>query len=228
MKRADRLMQLVQLMRDDKLHRAEDLAKATGVSLRTMYRDLETLAASGVPIEGERGLGYKVTAAITLPPLNLTMTEVEVLHLGLLSVGQGGDEELSQAARSLSAKLEAVMPEDRSRAPSGYSFATYPFADAARGFQHLPVVRRAIRTRQKMRVTIKDKNRILRPLQLDYWGRLWTCIAWCETTRDFDELRIDQIEDLHLLPGLFVDEAGKSLGDFNAIKLQKSSPKANP
>ena len=223
MKRSDRLMQLIQLLRDDRMHRAEDLAKALNVSLRTMYRDLDTLAASGVPIEGERGLGYKVTADITLPPLNLTMTEVEVLHLGLLSVSQGGDDELAEAAKSLSAKLEAVMPEDRSRAPEGYSFATYPFADAAKGFKHLPVIRQAIRTRQKLEVTRDGQDRTLRPLQLDYWGRLWTCAAWCETTKDFDELRVDQIETIRILPSLFVEEAGKSLSDFNAIKLNQSS-----
>ena len=212
-------MQLIQLLRDDRMHRAEDLAKTLGISLRTMYRDLDTLSASGVPIEGERGRGYRVTAAITLPPLNLTMTEVEVLHLGLLSVTQGGDAELAQAAQTLSAKLEAVMPEDRSRAPEGYSFATYPFADAARGFNHLPTIRQAIRTRQKLFVSIGEKDRTLRPLQLDYWGRLWTCVAWCETTKDFDELRVDQIETLRILPSLFVEETGKSLADFNAMKL---------
>ena len=65
MRRADRLMQLVQILRDGALHRATDLSEATGVSLRTIYRDMETLAASGVPIEGERGIGYRVTAAIT-------------------------------------------------------------------------------------------------------------------------------------------------------------------
>ncbi len=219
MKRSDRLMQLIQVLRDDRLHRAEDLAKVMGVSLRTMYRDLDTLAASGVPIEGERGLGYRVTAAITLPPLNLTMTEVEVLHLGLLAVSQGADEELSQAAKSLSAKIEAVMPEDRSRAPAGYSFATYPFADAARGFQYLPIIRQAIRTRQKLMVTISDRDRTMRPLQLDYWGRLWTCVAWCETTKSFEELRVDQVEGLRILPSLFVEEDGKSLADYNALKL---------
>ena len=80
MRRADRLMQIIQLLRDGTLHRAEDIAKATGVSIRSIYRDMDTLAASGVPIEGERGIGYRVTAAITLPPLNLTMTEVEALH----------------------------------------------------------------------------------------------------------------------------------------------------
>lgn len=212
-------MQLIQLLRDDRLHRAEELAQTMGVSLRTMYRDLDTLAASGVPIEGQRGLGYRVTAAFTLPPLNLTMTEVEVLHLGLLAVTQGGDDELAQAARRLSAKLEAVMPENRSRAPDGYSFATYPFANAARGFQHLPVIRQAIRARQKLAITLLGQDKVLRPLQLDYWGRLWTCVAWCETTRSFDELRIDQIETLRILPGLFVEEPGKSLADFNSQKL---------
>ncbi len=218
MRRADRLMQIVQLLRDGDLHKAGDIAKATGASLRTIYRDMDTLAASGVPIEGARGVGYRVTAAITLPPLNLTMTEVEALHLGLAAVGQSEDSELASAARSLSGKIDAVMPEDRSRAPATTNFAIYPFADAARGFQHLPTIRQAIRARQKLQITLDDKQRILRPLQLDYWGRLWTCVAWCETTKAFDELRVDQITTLRTLPGLFVDEAGKSLKDFNHLK----------
>ncbi len=215
MRRADRLMQLIQLLRDGTLHRAEDLARATGVSKRSIYRDMETLAASGVPIEGERGVGYRVTAAITLPPLNLTMTEVEALHLGLMAVGKGADTELSTAAASLSAKIDAVMPEDRTRAPTGYGFAVYPFADAARGFQYLPAIRQAIRTRQKLRLTVQSTDRIVRPLQLDYWGRLWTCVVWCETTRGFYELRVDQITALRLLPSLFVDEPEKSLAAFH-------------
>ncbi len=219
MRRADRLMQLVQILRDGTLHRASDLAAATGVSLRSIYRDMETLAASGVPIEGARGIGYRVTAAITLPPLNLTMTEMEALHIGLSAVGQSDDAELSGAAKALLAKLDAVTPEDRSRAPVGSGFAIYPFADAAKGFQHLPQMRQAMRTRQKLEVTIAGNRRTVRPLQLDYWGRLWTCVVWCETTRSFDDLRVDQIEKLRLLPSLFVDEAGKSLKDYNLQKL---------
>ena len=215
MRRADRLMQLVQILRDGTLHRASDLAKAAQVSLRTIYRDMETLAASGVPIEGERGVGYRVTAAITLPPLNLTMTEMEALHIGLSAVSHSDDAELSSAARALSAKLDAVMPEDRSRAPSGAGFAIYPFADAARGFQHLPSLRQAVRTRQKLEMMMHEEVRTVRPLQLDYWGRLWTCVVWCETRNGFDEIRVDQIDSLRILPSLFVDEPGKSLRDFN-------------
>lgn len=214
MRRADRLMSLVQILRDGALHRASDLAAAVDVSLRTIYRDMETLAASGVPIEGERGVGYHVTAAITLPPLNLTMTELEALHLGLMAVAGGTDDDLSAAAKSLNQKLDAVMPEDRSRSPAPYSFAVYPFADAAKGFQHLPQIRQAIRARQKLMPTIGGHNRTVRPLQLEYWGRLWTCVVWCETTKAFDDLRIDQITDIRILPSLFVDEAGKSLSAY--------------
>jgi predicted DNA-binding transcriptional regulator YafY len=220
MRRADRLMQLVQILRDGTLHKAADLAAATGVSMRSIYRDMETLAASGVPIEGERGIGYRMTAAITLPPLNLSMTEMEALHIGLSAVGQSDDAELSSAAKALLAKLDAVTPEDRSRAPQGSGFAIYPFADAARGFQHLPVMRQALRTRQKLEVTIGGATRTVRPLQLDYWGRLWTCVVWCETSRSFDDLRVDQIERLRVLPSLFVDEAGKSLKDYNLLRAQ--------
>ncbi len=211
MRRADRLMQLVQLLRDGDLHRAADLAAATGVSLRSIYRDMEVLAASGVPIEGERGIGYRVTAAVTLPPLNLTMTELEALHLGLAAVGHGGDAELAAAARALSARIDAVMPEDRQASPA--SFAIYPFADAARGFQHLPTVRQAIRTRQKLGLTLGGAEQIVRPLKLEYWGRLWTCTVWNETAKGFADLRLDQITTLRVLPSLFVDEAGKRLSD---------------
>ena len=214
MRRSDRLMALIQILRDGTLHKAEDLAKRTDVSLRTVYRDMDTLAASGVPIEGERGIGYRVTAAITLPPLNLTMTEVEALHLGLMAVARSEDPDLTQAAQTLSQKLDSVLPEDPVKAPEGFNLAVYPFADAARGFQHLPMIRQAIRTKQKLSASLEGRTRTLRPLQLDYWGRLWTCVAWCETTKAFADLRVDQIETLRILPGLFVEEPDKSYATY--------------
>ena len=76
MSRTDRLFQIIQLLRDGRLHRGGDIAKRFGVSLRTIYRDMDTLIASGLPVEGERGLGYMMTAPITLPPLNLTFEEL--------------------------------------------------------------------------------------------------------------------------------------------------------
>jgi len=220
MPRSDRLIDLIQILRDGRLHRARDIARRLGVSLRTVYRDMDTLAASGIPIEGARGEGYRTTAAITLPPLNLTTTELEALHLGLAVIGEAGDEELRGGAQSLSAKIDAVLPQDRTPPPTGFGFATYPFADAAAGFQHMPALRAAIRARQKLRARFPGDGGLetltLRPLRLDYWGRVWTCIAWVEERADFAELRVDKIENLTVLGSLFVEEPGTTLADFRA------------
>ncbi len=217
MKRSDRLYALIEILKDGAQHRAEDLAGKLGVSMRTIYRDMDTLAASGIPVEGERGIGYSARAAITLPPLNLTETELEALHLGLAAVGNGVDGELRNAAQTLSAKIDAVLPEDRHGAPKSFGFAVYPFADAAEGFRHLATLRAAIRGRQKLRLTMQDgATREVRPLKLDYWGRVWTCLVWCDTTGDFANLRADQIAQATVLPGLFVDEPGKRLEDYRA------------
>jgi predicted DNA-binding transcriptional regulator YafY len=219
MRRTDRLFDLVTALRDGRLHRAQDLARRLEVSVRTIYRDMETLQASGIPVEGERGVGYMLTAPVTLPPLNLTLLELEALELGMAVVAEAADPELQAAARSLSAKIEAVIPADRAPPKEGWGFAVYPFADAARGFRHMPSLRAAIRSRQKLALAYRDatgraSSRTIRPLQMEYWGRVWTLTAWDETRTDFRSFRVDRIEDLRALPELFVDEPGKSLADY--------------
>ena len=221
MSRTDRLLSLMQLMRDGRLHRAEDLARTLGVSVRTIYRDMEVLTQSGIPVEGERGLGYQITAAITLPPLNLSKLELEALHLGLAIVGDGADADLQAAAKSLSAKVDAVLPEDGTARPRGFGFAVYPLSGATRGFDHMPAMRAAIRTRQKLRVSYPGADgvpevQVIRPLSMDYWGRVWTAVAWSEAREGFVSMRMDRIEALTILPQLFVEEPGKTLEDYRA------------
>ena len=219
MRRTDRLFDLIGILRDGRLHRAQDMAEATGVSVRTIYRDIETLQTSGIPVEGERGVGYMMTAPITLPPLNLTLVELEALELGMAVVAEAADPELQAAARRLSAKIDAVIPEDRTAPKDGWGFAVYPFADAARGFRHMPVLRAAIRARQKLALTYRTPDgtatrRTVRPLQMEYWGRVWTLTAWCELRNDFRVFRVDRIDAVEARPELFVDEPGKSLADY--------------
>ncbi len=216
--RSDRLYDLIRLLRDGRVHRAGELARRLGVSERTIYRDMNTLAASGVPVGGTPGLGYQMTAPVTLPPLNLSLAELEALHLGMAVVAEAGDAELRSAARGLSAKIDAVLPEARDAAPRGWGFAVYPFADAAAGFRHMPALRAAIRARQKLRIEMigEPGPRVIRPLQLEYWGRVWTATAWCEKIGDFSELRVDRIETLAPLAALFVEEQGKTLVDYRA------------
>ena len=220
MRRTDRLFDIIQILRDGKLHRAQDIAERLEVSVRTIYRDMDTLVASGVPVEGERGVGYMITEAITLPPLSLTVAELEALNLGMAIVGEAADADLKAAALSLAEKVDAVLPTQTVSEADQWKFAVYPFADAARGFAHMPTLRAAIRARQKLRLSYLSKDqvqstRVVRPLHMEYWGRVWTLTAWCELREDHRVFRVDLIEAAEALPELFVDEPGKTLADYD-------------
>jgi predicted DNA-binding transcriptional regulator YafY len=215
MSRKDRLYTLAQKMRDGELRTAEALAQDLGVSVRTIYRDMQTLAASGIPVEGARGHGYTVQDTITLPQLNITDDELEALHLALAILGQS-DMDQAAGAQSLARKIDALLPEDAGPTPAPFGLATGAYADSARGFAFMPAIRAAIRARQKLRITLSEQTHDLRPLAIDYFGRVWTCVGWSETANDFLSFRIDRTRDLRPLPGLFVEEAGKTLADFRA------------
>jgi predicted DNA-binding transcriptional regulator YafY len=153
MPRSDRLFDLIQILRDGQLHRAADLARALAVSERTIWRDMGTLMASGLAVEGERGVGYILRQPMTLPPMILTPPEREALRQGLRLVSEGRDEALARAARSLAAKISAVTPspvED----PEDL-FAT-PARATPRAVRHLPLLREAIRAGAALVVTCLD------------------------------------------------------------------------
>ncbi|GFE48531.1 transcriptional regulator [Roseobacter cerasinus] len=219
MRRTDRLFDIIQILRDGKLHRAQDIAAQLEVSTRTIYRDMDTLVASGVPVQGERGVGYMITEAISLPPLNLTVAELEALNLGMAIVAEAADPDLKAAALSLADKVDAVLPTQTIADADQWKFAVYPFADAARGFTHMPTIRAAIRAKQKLRLVYTSKDarvttRTIRPLHMEYWGRVWTLTAWCELRDAFRVFRVDLIQTAEALPELFVDEPGKTIADY--------------
>ncbi|TNJ42738.1 YafY family protein [Phaeobacter sp. B1627] len=219
MRRTDRLFEILQILRDGKLHRAQDIATRLQVSQRTIYRDMETLVASGVPVEGERGVGYTVREAITLPPLTLTPAELEALNLGMAIVAEAADTDLKAAAESLAAKVDAVLPVETVASADAWKFAVYPFADAARGLAQMPTLRAAIKARQKLSLAYRRPDgtlsaRVIRPLHMEYWGRVWMLTAWCELRQEFRVFRVDLIEEAQALPELFVDEPGKRLQDY--------------
>ncbi|CAD0185436.1 HTH domain protein [Ruegeria sp. THAF57] len=220
MRRTDRLFDIIQILRDGKLHRAQDIADRLEVSVRTIYRDMDTLVASGVPVEGERGVGYMVREQITLPPLNLTPAELEALNLGMAIVAEAADPDLKAAAETLADKIDAVLPTQVVAEADAWKFAVYPFADAARGLAHMAPIRSAIKSRQKLHLSYRRidgalTDRTIRPLHMEYWGRVWTLTAWCEVRAAFRVFRVDLIESVHPLPEIFADEPGKRLCDYD-------------
>lgn len=220
MSRADRLYSITRILRDGQLHTAQSLADRLGVSVRTLYRDMDRLTASGVPIEGARGVGYRAASLTTVPPISLTDDELEALNLGLAIAAEVADETLQSATRSLTAKIDAVLSQSAVAEADAWRFADMPFADTIRGVAHMPTVRAAIRARQKLRITYTEPDgRVtsgtIRPLHLEHWARVWTLLAWCEQREDHREFRLDLIESAEALPELFTDEPGKTRHDFN-------------
>lgn len=217
MARTPRLLALIARLRDGHLHRGEDLARHLGVSVRTVYRDMDRLAASGVPVTGTRGAGYRIGDHLVLPPLSLSPAELDALTLGIAIVGETTDPDLKAAALSLADKLEAALPEDSIAEADAWKFAVTPLADSARGLSHVAGLRSAIRGKQKLRLTERTPTgpctRIIRPLRLESWGRVWVLTAWSETDVGFCDTRLDLIDALSPLPELFVDEPGKRLSD---------------
>lgn len=218
MRRADRLAELVEIVRDGRLHRACDLAAAFEVSERTIYRDMDTLAASGVPVEGERGVGYLMREPVFLPPLALSLTELEALSLGMAIVGEAADPELQAAAHSLLDKVEGHAAVRR-RSPRSWGFGVYAFEHARAGFAHMPTIRRAIREGLVLHIAYRSlaeetTERDIRPLQTEYWGRVWTCSAWCERRQDFRAFRIDRMEACTEAGRSFAPEAGRTIEDY--------------
>ncbi|HBB84747.1 MAG TPA: transcriptional regulator [Sulfitobacter sp.] len=212
-----RLVTLIDTLRDGRVHRADDLAASLGVSVRTIYRDMDKLSASGVPVAGTRGEGYRIPPAITLPPITLTPTELEALNLGLAVAAEVGDADLQGAAGTLAAKFDAVLPTESIAEGAAWRHALHPQGKATRIFAHLPVLRAAIQARQKLRIGIVNEDaRVVRPLRVENWGRFWLLTAWCEDDEGFATYPLNQIDRAEALPELFVDEPGKSLADAHA------------
>lgn len=111
MKRDDRLYDLIQIMRDGRLHTAGELAAAVGVSTRTIWRDMAVMAQTGLPVEGERGLGYILRSPLMLPPTLMTADELEALVEGLRHVAEEDANPRARAARSLLSKVATLMPQ---------------------------------------------------------------------------------------------------------------------
>lgn len=219
MRRTDRLFDIIQVFRDGKLHKGEELAQRMEVSLRTIYRDIDTLVASGVPITGERGVGYLMQGPVFLPPLNITQGELEVLELGLALVQASFGQVISADAQTLGDKVRAVLPRPEMLDPLRGSIGVYhtKFSDAER--DTLEVVRRGILSRTKVRfdyLSLRQERstRSVRPLEVQVWESVLTLTAWCEDRQDFRTFRLDRMDEVHLTEDGFRLERGKTFQDY--------------
>jgi len=219
-RRADRLFQIIQWLRGRRRAvTAAWLAEQLGVSERTIYRDIRDLMASGTPIDGEAGVGYRLARDYDLPPLMFDPEELEALVLGARLAAAIGDESLVRPARSALSKVEAALPPHlRSRLSRPPLFAPRT-AVARAGSSTLLSIRSAMGERRKLRLRYQNEKReeserVVRPLGAFFWGKSWTVAAWCELRNDFRNFRLDRIVDLTSTEETFEDEPGRRLRDY--------------
>lgn len=219
MRRADRLFQLLRLLRRHRLTTAAQLAERLEVSERTIYRDVADLCKSGIPIEGEAGVGYVLSEKVDLPPLMFDAQEIQALVLGARMVETWADAELRAAARSALSKVESVLPQSKRRLLENTALfaASYRFPESST--THMALVRQAIESRRFLCVDYVDARgqstqRRLRCLGLYFWGPTWTLAAYCELREDFRVFRMDRVQAARLEAGRFEVQPPITLEDF--------------
>jgi predicted DNA-binding transcriptional regulator YafY len=219
MRRADRLFQLVQLVRGRRLSTGDWLAARLAVSLRTVYRDIADLQTQGVPIQGEAGVGYRMGAGFDLPPLMFSRSEAKAL-VACVRIAQARlDPELATAAEQALHKIVGVLPAAvRAAAESMALHAPVSSLNAATRARLL-TLRKATEAKRKLRFCYLDLNdqpseRSVRPLGCFYWDAVWILAAWCELRADFRNFRVDRMDALGVSDESFRDEPGRTLADL--------------
>lgn len=219
MRRADRLFQIVQQLRGGRLVTARMLGERLEVSERTIYRDIADLQSTGVPIDGEAGVGYLMREGFELPPLMFSRDEIVALVAGARMVRAFGGAQMARAAEEALVKIGAVLPEaEKARiARTEIHMPDWVIDDEQR--RAIDLLEHAIEDRTVLAVDYRDgagngSKRHIRPLGLWFWGKVWTLVAWCELRNDFRAFRIDRFASVELAGRSFRPERGKQLADF--------------
>lgn len=221
MRRADRLFQIVQQLRGGRLTTARQLAQRLEVSERTIYRDIADLIGTGVPIDGEAGVGYLMREGFDLPPLMFSRKEIVALVAGARLLRAWGGAAMAEAAEEALIKIEAVLPDEERRQAAAVQVHALPahgLPDDARRL--LDKLEAAANERRRLDISYAteggtESERVIRPLGIWFWGKVWTLVAWCELRGDFRMFRVDRIGKIEDA-GTFREESGKRLVDFYA------------
>lgn len=220
MRRADRLIKITHFLRQRRQAvTAKQIAEAFDICARTVYRDIQALMDSGVPIRGEAGVGYVIDKEYYLPPVTFDSDELEAVGLGINMVRQWTDQHFAEKAQSAFNKIMAVLPaklQGELQQITTYAMPTQPPIPWTVSFSEL---RECIRNRRKLVIEYSDaeqatSTRTVRPLALFFFSPVWLLACWCEKRQDFRNFRLDRIQSLIVVDELFEEEDNKSLAAY--------------
>jgi predicted DNA-binding transcriptional regulator YafY len=222
MARSDRLFRLLHALRMlPPPVTATRLAAETGVSERTLYRDIESLRIAGALIDGEPGYGYRLTEDLAMPPQQFTRIELEALLLGLSQVRRVGDAELGEAAEAAMAKIVGSLPERLQRQALHSVLQVYRFDEPPEPAIDLSLLRKACWDEQAMSIVYADAEgrqteRGIWPLSIVYLEHTLVVLAWCCLRQDFRKFRVDRIMAIRPLQESFRPRRVPLLREFIA------------
>jgi predicted DNA-binding transcriptional regulator YafY len=219
MRRADRLFQIIEMLRGKKAVTAQSLADQLHISVRTLYRDVADLIASGVPIEGEAGVGYMLRRGFDLPPIMFDRDEIEAVVAGARFVQSLAGTELGAAAQRVLSKVEAVLPSHRRAEMEKPRLYASSFSIQAAQAKQLDRIRQAINSRNVLSFAYQREDgehstRTVWPLSLMYWPPRCLLGGWCEMREDFRVFRLDRMTTMEMMVRTFTEEPGRSFNDF--------------
>lgn len=227
MRKAERLFQILNLLRNRRtVLTARQIAEQLAVSERTVYRDIQALSLSGVPIEGEAGVGYRLQRQFDLPPLMFDRDEVEALLLGARMIRAWSDRQLAAAASSALNKILAVLPPQLRELEETSAIKVPDYQQQLSVSVHSEQIRAAIRSQQKIAIDYEDaqaqlSHRCVLPLGLFFWGATRTLVGWCELRLAYRAFRLDRIRHFELLAENFACHASCSLDHYLALQRQR-------
>ena len=217
MNRTDRLLAILLELQRKGARRAEDLAATFETSKRTIYRDIQALCESGVPIVAQPGVGYSLVEGYFLPPVSFSLDEATMLLLGADSASQNFDAQYRDAAASAGRKIEAVLSE-KLRGEVEYLRGNIAFVSPAtlasgKYASFLPQLRRAIIERKTIRFDYHTRysqdgrdarnTREADPYAMLHYGGAWYLIGHCHLRESVRNFRLDRMTGLRLLEKTF-------------------------
>ena len=219
MRRADRLFQIVQFLRGRRLTTARWLAEKLEVSDRTIYRDIQDLMASGVPIDGEAGMGYVLHKTYDMPPLMFDQDELEAVTIGLRMVRSWAGVNLERAATRAQSKINGALPLDLRRRFGRISLYSpgwgKPFSGEVFDLIHAAIGSNSVLNLDyRAGENTESERRNVWPLGLFFWGAKWTLLAWCEKRQDFRSFRLDRIVEMTAAGRDFIPQRGRDLDTY--------------
>jgi len=225
MSRSVRFFEIIQILRQaEEPVTAGTLAERLEVNIRTIYRDIASLQASKLPIEGEAGIGYIMRSGFDLPPLMFSQEELEAIVVGLSLLGRSGDNGLIHAAQSVSNKISNVLPEN--------TMITTPHH-----VSHWNQIPNSIIQPDKLRNIIRQEaeidilyldlqgettQRVIKPIALFYYIDVIVLVAWCTLRGGFRHFRIDRLQNCNLTGNYFSDEGNKLRQEWENYKSNNS------